>query len=184
VWPHCKRKGSRAPPAHGLIAGVPHVLESPYPYVFLVTSIVGLLIFQSGLQRSRVAVIGPFSSIVASVYVVVVGMLIFHETLPTTACTRSFAYSASLWRWAGVGSSLRHRQSRSAVNSHNGSTQSPGERHAPPRLPPVELALFWTVLFQRTDVMISRISSPGIAFAMNSGFPISIRELLVRLLRE
>jgi drug/metabolite transporter (DMT)-like permease len=67
---------------HGLIAGVPHVLESPYPYVFLVTSIVGLLIFQSGLQRSRVAVIGPFSSIVASVYVVVVGMLIFHETLP------------------------------------------------------------------------------------------------------
>jgi drug/metabolite transporter (DMT)-like permease len=67
---------------HGLIAGVPHVLESPYPYVFLITSIVGLLIFQSGLQRSRVAVIGPFSSIVASIYVVVVGMLIFHESFP------------------------------------------------------------------------------------------------------
>jgi drug/metabolite transporter (DMT)-like permease len=67
---------------HGLLGGVPRVLASPYPYVFIVTSILGLLIFQSGLQRSRLAVIGPISSIIASIYVVVLGMIVFHETLP------------------------------------------------------------------------------------------------------
>lgn len=84
---------------HGLIAGVPRVFESQYPYFFLVTSIVGLLIFQSGLQRSRVAVIGPFSSIVASIYVVVVGMLIFHETLPRDnlyTVLRAFGFAFAL----------------------------------------------------------------------------------------
>jgi drug/metabolite transporter (DMT)-like permease len=84
---------------HGILGGVPHVLESPYPYVFLVTSIIGLLIFQSGLQRSRVAVIGPFSSIVASIYVVVVGMLVFHESFPHDAVhtfLRVFAFALAL----------------------------------------------------------------------------------------
>jgi drug/metabolite transporter (DMT)-like permease len=70
---------------HGLLGGVPTVLASPYPYVFIVASILGLLIFQSGLQQSRIAVIGPISSIIASVYVVVVGMIVFHETLPRDA---------------------------------------------------------------------------------------------------
>jgi hypothetical protein len=68
--------------SHGLLAGVPRVFESPYPYLFVVTSVLGLLIFQSGLQRSRISVVGPISSVVASIYVVVVGTFVFHASSP------------------------------------------------------------------------------------------------------
>lgn len=67
---------------HGLVDGAAKVMVSPYPYVFVVSSVVGLLIFQSGLQRSRVGVVGPIASTVTSIYVVVVGMVLFHEALP------------------------------------------------------------------------------------------------------
>ncbi len=67
---------------YGLIHGAGRVIASPYPYLFVVASVIGLLIFQSGLQRCRIGVVGPIASIVASVYVVVVGMLVYHESLP------------------------------------------------------------------------------------------------------
>jgi drug/metabolite transporter (DMT)-like permease len=86
---------------HGVLGGMPRALESPYPYVFLVTSVIGLLIFQSGLQRSRVAVIGPFSSIVASIYVVVVGMLVFHESFPHDSVHTSLRILAFVFALAG-----------------------------------------------------------------------------------
>jgi drug/metabolite transporter (DMT)-like permease len=67
---------------HGLVHGVPLVLASPYPYVFVVTSLLGLFTFQTGLQRCRIAVTGPTTNIVGSVYVVAVGMAVFDEPLP------------------------------------------------------------------------------------------------------
>jgi drug/metabolite transporter (DMT)-like permease len=67
---------------HGLIHGAARVMASPYPYAFVIASVAGLLIFQSGLQRSRIGVVGPIASTVASLYVVVIGMLVFHEALP------------------------------------------------------------------------------------------------------
>jgi hypothetical protein len=67
---------------HGVLAGVPAILSSPYPYVFVAMSVLGLLIFQSGLQRCRFVVLVPVANVVSSVYVVVVGMFVFGETFP------------------------------------------------------------------------------------------------------
>ncbi|MCU1490069.1 MAG: hypothetical protein JWM85_1474 [Acidimicrobiaceae bacterium] len=70
--------------SHGIIRGIPSVVASPYPYLFVVASILGLLVFQTGLQRSRVAMIGPLTNIIASVYIVAVGMVVFNEPLPSS----------------------------------------------------------------------------------------------------
>lgn len=70
---------------YGSAAGVPKIFESPYPYVFVLTSILGLAVFQIGLQRSRVAVVAPLTNTIASIYVVAVGMVIFDESLPSSA---------------------------------------------------------------------------------------------------
>lgn len=67
----------------GLLGGLPHALTSPYPYVFVVASVLGLLTFQMGLQRCRLALVVPVTNVVASVYVVAVGMVIFNESLPS-----------------------------------------------------------------------------------------------------
>lgn len=76
-------KGASVLLAHlGLLEAVRRTLGSPYPYVFVLTSVLGLLVFQSGLQRCRVAMVGPITNIVASVYVVVVGMVVFDESFP------------------------------------------------------------------------------------------------------
>ncbi len=66
----------------GALKAVQHLVISPYPYMFLVTSVLGLLIFQSGLQKCRVAVVGPITNVVGSIYVVAVGMVVFDESLP------------------------------------------------------------------------------------------------------
>jgi drug/metabolite transporter (DMT)-like permease len=77
-------KGAAVLYAHqGLIGAVRNVIVSPYPYVFVVTSVLGLLTFQSGLQRCRVAVVGPITNIIASIYVVAIGMVVFNEALPS-----------------------------------------------------------------------------------------------------
>jgi drug/metabolite transporter (DMT)-like permease len=66
----------------GLVNGVERSLAAPYPYLFVVISVLGLLVFQRGLQRSRIAVIVPLTNVIASVYVVVVGMIVFDESFP------------------------------------------------------------------------------------------------------
>ena len=66
----------------GLEHGVVRVLESPYPYAFLVASLLGLIGFQSGLQRVRVTLAAPLVNIVGSAFTVAIGMLIFDERLP------------------------------------------------------------------------------------------------------
>lgn len=67
---------------HGVLDGALRVVASPYPYIFVVMSILGLLTFQTGLQRCRVAVVGPITNIVASIYIVAVGMAVFDESFP------------------------------------------------------------------------------------------------------
>jgi multidrug transporter EmrE-like cation transporter len=67
---------------HGVLNGALRVVASPYPYVFMVASILGLLTFQTGLQRCRIAVVGPITNIVASIYIVAVGMVVFDESPP------------------------------------------------------------------------------------------------------
>ncbi|HEX9623342.1 MAG TPA: DMT family transporter [Streptosporangiaceae bacterium] len=59
------------------------VLSSPYPYLTVACSAVGLLIFQTGLQRCRVAIVGPVSNITGSIFFMIAGTWLFREGLPT-----------------------------------------------------------------------------------------------------
>lgn len=68
---------------HGLLPAVPAVLASPDPYVVVMFSVLGLLAFQTGLQRCRVSVVAPVSNVVSSAYLVAVGTVIFGERLPS-----------------------------------------------------------------------------------------------------
>jgi drug/metabolite transporter (DMT)-like permease len=58
------------------------VAASPYPYVTIGCSALGLLIFQTGLQRCRVSIVGPVSNITGSVFFIVAGTWLFGERLP------------------------------------------------------------------------------------------------------
>jgi len=58
------------------------VAGSPYPYVTVGCSAVALLIFQTGLQRCRVSIVGPVSNITGSVFFMIAGTLLFGERLP------------------------------------------------------------------------------------------------------
>lgn len=66
----------------GVLHGAGRAFTTAYPYVFVVASLLGLIVFQRGLQRSRISVLVPLTNVVASVYVVVVGMVVFDEPLP------------------------------------------------------------------------------------------------------
>ena len=66
----------------GVLSAIPRILSTPYPYVFLITSILGLLTFQTGLQRSRVALVGSITNVVAAAYTVAIGTAVFREGLP------------------------------------------------------------------------------------------------------
>jgi drug/metabolite transporter (DMT)-like permease len=72
---------------HGVVASVPNILTSVYPYVFLVFSVLGMLIYQTGLQRFRISVVGAMADVVSSTYLVAVGMIVFDESLPKDVIT-------------------------------------------------------------------------------------------------
>ncbi len=55
---------------------------SPYPYITVAGSALGMLIFQTGLQRCRVSIVGPVSNITGSVFFLVAGTWLFGERLP------------------------------------------------------------------------------------------------------
>lgn len=58
------------------------VAASPYPYITVGCSALGMLIFQTGLQRCRVSIVGPVSNITGSVFFLVAGTWLFGERLP------------------------------------------------------------------------------------------------------
>jgi hypothetical protein len=78
--------------------GAAHLVFSPYPYLFIIFSFLGLLIYQSGLQRARISVVGSISDVVASTYIVAVGTVVFGEHLPSDPIT----LAARLAGFAGV----------------------------------------------------------------------------------
>ena len=68
------------PPARdGLLAAA---VASPYLYVMLASSAVGICLFQVALQRSPASVVMPISLVISTGYLVVIGSLLFHERLP------------------------------------------------------------------------------------------------------
>lgn len=58
------------------------IAASPYPYIVVACSALGMLIFQTGLQRCRVSIVGPVSNITGSVFFIVAGTWLFGERLP------------------------------------------------------------------------------------------------------
>jgi drug/metabolite transporter (DMT)-like permease len=67
----------------GLEHGFRMLLSTAFPYVFVLGWVFGLAVFQFGIQRSRVAIVGPLSTMVGSVFVVAAGTPIFGERLPS-----------------------------------------------------------------------------------------------------
>lgn len=68
---------------HGLASLLIAVLSSPYLYVMGACSAAGLLLFQTALQRCRIAIVAPVSNVLGSIYFMVVGTWLFHERLPS-----------------------------------------------------------------------------------------------------
>jgi drug/metabolite transporter (DMT)-like permease len=67
----------------GIVRAIPHIVESPALYLFLVTSVLGFFMFQMALQRTITSVLVPVSSIFSTAYFVVIGNVLFHEHLPS-----------------------------------------------------------------------------------------------------
>jgi drug/metabolite transporter (DMT)-like permease len=61
---------------------ITRTLHSPYPYVYVVASAAGLVLFQTGLQRGRASIVVPVATVVGNVYTVVAGTIAFDEPLP------------------------------------------------------------------------------------------------------
>jgi drug/metabolite transporter (DMT)-like permease len=57
-------------------------ITSPYPYLLVVMSGAGLVLFQTGLQRGRASIVVPVSNVVGSVYLIMAGTVAFGEPLP------------------------------------------------------------------------------------------------------
>jgi drug/metabolite transporter (DMT)-like permease len=72
---------------HGVWHSIPGILASPYPYVFVGFSVLAMVIYQTGLQRARISVVGTMSDVVCSTYVVAVGVVVFNEALPHDRAT-------------------------------------------------------------------------------------------------
>ena len=68
---------------HGIANLLVAVLSSPYLYVMGACSAAGLLLFQTALQRCRIAIVAPVSNVLGSIYFMVVGTWLFHERLPS-----------------------------------------------------------------------------------------------------
>jgi len=67
---------------YGLLSSIPHVLTSAYIYTLVGASLIGLVLFQTALQRCQASVVVPVSNVISSTYLVVVGTFIFGEHLP------------------------------------------------------------------------------------------------------
>jgi drug/metabolite transporter (DMT)-like permease len=59
-------------------------VTSPYLYAMLVSSAIGMCLFQVALQRGQASVVLPVSLVIGTGYLVVVGSWLFHEQLPAS----------------------------------------------------------------------------------------------------
>jgi drug/metabolite transporter (DMT)-like permease len=68
----------------GIVGVLTAVLSSPYLYVMAACSAAGLVLFQTALQRCRIAIVAPVSNVLGSMYFIVVATWLFHERLPAS----------------------------------------------------------------------------------------------------
>ncbi len=73
---------------YGVLGSLLHSLRSPFLYLFLGSWALGLAVFQAGIQRCRVGVVGSLAGVVASAFVVATGMVAFGEHLPSDPALR------------------------------------------------------------------------------------------------
>jgi hypothetical protein len=66
----------------GALAAIPGILLSPFPYLYVVGWAVGIVLFQTSLQRSRASVTAPVANVAGNVFMVTLGTVIFSEPLP------------------------------------------------------------------------------------------------------
>ena len=71
-----------APHSRGALLAA--AVTSPYLYVMLVSSAIGMCLFQVALQRSPASVVMPISLVISTGYLVVIGSWLFHERLPAS----------------------------------------------------------------------------------------------------
>ncbi|OOC55282.1 MULTISPECIES: hypothetical protein [Nocardiopsis] len=67
---------------HGLWDAVVPALLSPHPYLYAVGWAVGIVLFQTSMQRSRASITAPVANVAGNVFMVVMGTLLFGERLP------------------------------------------------------------------------------------------------------
>lgn len=67
---------------HGVLGAIVPALLSPFPYLYAVGWAVGLVLFQTSMQRARASITAPVSSVVGNVFMVVAGTILFNESLP------------------------------------------------------------------------------------------------------
>ncbi|MDA8371296.1 MAG: hypothetical protein M0026_15720 [Nocardiopsaceae bacterium] len=67
----------------GPVEAIIPVLASPYPYLYGLGWAVGIVLFQTSMQRSRASVTAPVANVMGNVFMVVLGTLIFSEQLPS-----------------------------------------------------------------------------------------------------
>ncbi|RKS05313.1 hypothetical protein DFP74_0907 [Nocardiopsis sp. Huas11] len=67
---------------HGVLGAIVPALLSPFPYLYAVGWAVGLVLFQTSMQRARASITAPVSNVVGNVFMVVAGTILFNESLP------------------------------------------------------------------------------------------------------
>ena len=79
---------------YGLAGGTVHILISPGFYLFIVSTALGFLVFQTALQRTTASVFVPVNNAISSGYFIVAGTLLFHEHLPNGSAHLAFRLGA------------------------------------------------------------------------------------------
>ncbi|KAA9149715.1 hypothetical protein FPZ12_042675, partial [Amycolatopsis acidicola] len=74
--------GMKGLSAHLAGEGVAAAPASPYGYLLVAASVCGMAVFQTSLQRFRATALVPTANVSGSGYVILVGSLLFHESLP------------------------------------------------------------------------------------------------------
>jgi drug/metabolite transporter (DMT)-like permease len=87
----------------GFFHAVPHLLEAAFLYVFILTSVLGFVMFQTALQRTITSVLVPVNSASSTVFFIVVGTALFHERLPASATSLALRLAAFATIAAGLG---------------------------------------------------------------------------------
>lgn len=67
----------------GLVESVVPALLSPFPYLYVLGWAVGIVLFQTSMQRARASVTAPVAGVLGNVYMVLLGTWIFAEQLPS-----------------------------------------------------------------------------------------------------